>query len=201
MASLLDLTVQGDVATISGESKLPQVKLMSPLELYRLWERQNWASHQIDLEQDRRDWEAMDESERDSMLWGLSAFFVGEERVTNEFSGLVMAAELHRPFQAAEGDRTRAACSGVGGHCTGGGSPVALAGSAGSHSHARHAWLNAERAKSSARPWGSELARTSSQSSTNSPSSASHRAASGDTVTLGRSSGAGKAKAKNAAFP
>jgi ribonucleoside-diphosphate reductase beta chain len=93
MASLLDLTVQGDVATISDESQLPQIKLMGPLELYRLWERQNWTSHQIDLEQDRRDWQSMDESERESMLWGLSAFFVGEERVTNEFSGLVMAAE------------------------------------------------------------------------------------------------------------
>ena len=55
MASLLDLTVQGDVATISDESKLPEIRLMGPLELYRLWERQNWASHQIDLEQDRRD--------------------------------------------------------------------------------------------------------------------------------------------------
>jgi ribonucleoside-diphosphate reductase beta chain len=93
MASLLDLTVQGDVATISDESKLPQIKLMGPLELYRLWERQNWASHQISLDQDRRDWLAMDESERESMLWGLSAFFVGEERVTNQFSGLVLAAE------------------------------------------------------------------------------------------------------------
>ena len=66
---------------------------MEPLELYRLWERQNWASHQISLEQDRRDWESLDEEERESMLWGLSAFFVGEERVTNQFSGLVMAAE------------------------------------------------------------------------------------------------------------
>ena len=44
MASLLDLTVQGDVATISDESQLPQIKLMTPLELYRLWERQNWVS-------------------------------------------------------------------------------------------------------------------------------------------------------------
>jgi hypothetical protein len=26
-------------------------------------------------------------------LWGLSAFFVGEERVTNQFSGLVLAAK------------------------------------------------------------------------------------------------------------
>jgi ribonucleoside-diphosphate reductase beta chain len=93
MASLLDLTVQGDVATISDESKLPQIKLMGPLELYRLWERQSWASHQISLDQDRRDWPAMDESERESMLWGLSAFFVGEERVTSQFSGLVLAAE------------------------------------------------------------------------------------------------------------
>src|SRR5437764_10238843 len=93
VTSLLDLTVQGDVATIADESKLPQVKLMTPLALYRLWERQGWASHQIDLDQDRRDWEAMDEELREEMLWGLSAFFVGEERVTNQFSGLVLAAE------------------------------------------------------------------------------------------------------------
>ena len=93
MASLLDLTVQGDVGTITDESQLPKIKLMGPLELYRLWERQSWASHQISLEQDRRDWESLDEDESESMLWGLSAFFVGEERVTNQFSGLVMAAE------------------------------------------------------------------------------------------------------------
>jgi ribonucleoside-diphosphate reductase beta chain len=93
MSSLLDFTVQGDVATISDESKLPQVKLMDPLQLYRLWERQNWISHEIDLAQDRRDWQTMDEELREEMLWGLSAFFVGEERVTNQFSGLVLAAQ------------------------------------------------------------------------------------------------------------
>ncbi|MFZ0040147.1 MAG: ribonucleotide-diphosphate reductase subunit beta [Solirubrobacteraceae bacterium] len=93
MASLLDLTVQGDVGTISDESQLPQIKLMTPLELYRLWERQNWASHEIDLTIDRRDWEGLTEFEREQMLYGLSAFFVGEERVTNQFSGLVLSAE------------------------------------------------------------------------------------------------------------
>jgi ribonucleoside-diphosphate reductase beta chain len=93
LSSLLDMTVQGDVATITDESKLPEVKLMTPLQLYRLWERQNWASHEIDLVQDRRDWESMPEDLRDEMAWGLSAFFVGEERVTNQFSGLVLAAE------------------------------------------------------------------------------------------------------------
>ena len=93
MASLLDLTVQGDVGTISDVSQLPKIKLMGPLELYRLWERQSWASHQISLEQDRRDWASLHTEERESLLWGLSAFFVGEERVTNQFAGLVMAAE------------------------------------------------------------------------------------------------------------
>jgi ribonucleoside-diphosphate reductase beta chain len=93
MTSLLDLTVQGDVGTITDESKLPQITLMGPLELYRLWERQNWVSHQIDLQTDRADWASLTEIEREQMLYGLSAFFVGEERVTNQFAGLVMAAE------------------------------------------------------------------------------------------------------------
>jgi ribonucleoside-diphosphate reductase beta chain len=93
MSSLLDYTVQGDVGTITDESKLPHVKLMRPLDLYRLWERQNWVSHEIDLSQDLRDWEALPDDLREEMLWGLSAFFVGEERVTNQFSGLVLSAE------------------------------------------------------------------------------------------------------------
>ena len=67
MASLLDLTVQGDVATISDESMLPQVKLMTPLELYRLWERQNWSSHEIDLEAGLRAGASVSEYERQEM--------------------------------------------------------------------------------------------------------------------------------------
>jgi ribonucleoside-diphosphate reductase beta chain len=93
MSSLLDFTVQGDVATITDEARLQQVQLMTPLALYRLWERQNWVSHEIELDHDRHDWEQMPEELREEMLWGLSAFFVGEERVTNQFSGLVLAAE------------------------------------------------------------------------------------------------------------
>jgi ribonucleoside-diphosphate reductase beta chain len=93
MASLLDMTQQGDVATISDESKLATVKLMSPQELYRLWERQHWQSGSIDFSQDRRDWEELPDEVRDEMMYGLSAFFVGEERVATQFSGLVMAYE------------------------------------------------------------------------------------------------------------
>jgi ribonucleoside-diphosphate reductase beta chain len=93
MPSLLDLASQGDVGTITDESKLASVTLMTPQQLYELWERQNWQSHTIDLEQDARDWAEMDSELRDRLAWNLSSFFVGEERVTTQFSGLVMAYE------------------------------------------------------------------------------------------------------------
>ena len=91
MASLLDLTHQGDVATIGDESRIRELKLMEPQQLYELWERQPWAAHAIDLERDKRDWASMTDEARDEILWVLSSFFVGEERVTTQFSGLVMA--------------------------------------------------------------------------------------------------------------
>src|SRR5271155_1365200 len=93
MPTLLDLTSQGDVATISDESKLPTVTLMTPQELYELWERQHWQSHTIDFTRDRRDWQQMDGDLRRRLAWNLSSFFIGEERVTTQFSGLVMAYE------------------------------------------------------------------------------------------------------------
>jgi ribonucleoside-diphosphate reductase beta chain len=93
MPSLLELTNQGDVGTISDESKLSTVQLMTPQELYELWERQQWQSHTIDFSADRRDWKQLDAKRRDQLAWNLSSFFVGEERVTTQFSGLVMAYE------------------------------------------------------------------------------------------------------------
>ena len=93
MPSLLDLTSQGDVGTITDESKLSAVTLMTPQQLYELWERQNWQSHTIDLTRDQQDWTRMDAKLRARLAWNLSSFFVGEERVTTQFSGLVMAYE------------------------------------------------------------------------------------------------------------
>ena len=93
MPHLLDLTSQGDVGTISDETKLSSVKLMTPQQLYELWERQPWSAHAISLEQDTRDWAALPAGERSDISWSLSSFFIGEERVTTQFSGLVMAYE------------------------------------------------------------------------------------------------------------
>src|SRR3954466_5624759 len=93
MSHLLDLTSQGDVATISDESQLSTVKLMDPQQLYELWERQPWSAHAISFEHDREQWAALPEGERRHIAWNLSSFFVGEERVTTQFSGLGRAYE------------------------------------------------------------------------------------------------------------
>jgi ribonucleoside-diphosphate reductase beta chain len=94
MPSLLDLTSQGDVATIKDDAYLNRtLQLMGPQQLYELWERQQWQSQAIDLERDKEQWAQLPEEQRDEHLWGLSSFFIGEERVTTQFSGLVMAYE------------------------------------------------------------------------------------------------------------
>ena len=93
MSTLLDHAAQGDVATISDESKLSRVELMTPQQLYELWEKQNWVSAEIGFDRDREDWAKLDGETRSDVVWGLSSFFVGEERVTTQFSGLVMSYE------------------------------------------------------------------------------------------------------------
>ena len=77
MPSLLDLTSQGDVGTITDESKLSSVTLMNPQQLYELWERQSWQSHTIDFTKDRSDWAEMDSALRRQLAWNLSSFFIG----------------------------------------------------------------------------------------------------------------------------
>jgi ribonucleoside-diphosphate reductase beta chain len=91
MTTLLELTQQGDVGTMSDDSKLSNVKLMTPQQLYQLWERQPWSAHALDFSKDVEDWTTFSEVDKHDMVWGLSSFFVGEERVTTQFSGLVMA--------------------------------------------------------------------------------------------------------------
>ena len=94
MATLLDLTSQGDVGTMADDAQLSsRTKLMDPQQLYEAWERQPWSAHAIDLEQDKEDWAGFDDFLRTQLAWNLSSFFIGEERVTTQFSGLVRAYE------------------------------------------------------------------------------------------------------------
>jgi ribonucleoside-diphosphate reductase beta chain len=94
MAETLDkLALQGDPGTLETEDQASKIELLKPQQLYELWERQHWASHEIDFSVDKDHWANFTEEERDYYIWGMSAFFVGEERVTTQFSGLVMAYE------------------------------------------------------------------------------------------------------------
>jgi ribonucleoside-diphosphate reductase beta chain len=71
MASLLDLTSQGDPATITDDAYLNRtLKLMDPQQLYALWERQQWQSQAIDLERDMEQWAALSEEDKEEHLWG-----------------------------------------------------------------------------------------------------------------------------------
>ncbi len=91
MATLEALAQQGDPGTMESEEQAGHLKLMTPQQLYELWERQHWQSHEIDFAQDKADWANLSEAEKDYLIWGLSSFFIGEERVTTQFSGLVMS--------------------------------------------------------------------------------------------------------------
>lgn len=67
--------------------------LFSPQDLYLAWEREPWSSREIDLSQDADAWSAMPTDVRDAVLWALSSLIVAEERITTQFTGLILAAD------------------------------------------------------------------------------------------------------------
>src|SRR3954471_8232394 len=70
-----------------GESQL-----LGYRQLYELWERQHWATQDIDFAQDRVDWhERIEAEERFQRMYGLSAFFIGEQRVAAELGPMMRA--------------------------------------------------------------------------------------------------------------
>jgi ribonucleoside-diphosphate reductase beta chain len=70
-----------------------EVHLLDYDQLYRLWERQQWATQDIDFTQDRIDWhERIPPDERYQRMYGLSSFFIGEQRVAEELGPMMRAA-------------------------------------------------------------------------------------------------------------
>jgi len=69
-----------------------EANLLSYAQLYDLWERQHWAVQDLDFAQDRIDWhERFSEEERYQRMYGMSAFFVGEQRVAAELGPIMRA--------------------------------------------------------------------------------------------------------------
>jgi len=67
------------------------LQLNDPQTLYRRWEDSQWSPFAVDLQRDREQWQAMDDAQRELILFVLSSLMVAEERITTKFSGLVGA--------------------------------------------------------------------------------------------------------------
>jgi ribonucleoside-diphosphate reductase beta chain len=86
-----DLTATSDPALQSAADR-GEAHLLSYNELYRLWERQQWSVYALDFTQDRIDWhERIPPDERFQRMYGLSSFFVGEQRVEAELGPMMRA--------------------------------------------------------------------------------------------------------------
>src|SRR3954454_10857291 len=66
---------------LQADAARGRADLLSYAKLYSLWERQHWAVQDLDFSRDREDWAGFDEEERFARMYGLSSFFVGEQRV------------------------------------------------------------------------------------------------------------------------
>jgi ribonucleoside-diphosphate reductase beta chain len=87
-----DFLATGDPALAAGADST-NFQLLGYQELYELWERQQWATQDLDFTQDRVDWhERFSKEERFQRMYGLSAFFIGEQRVTDELGPIMRAA-------------------------------------------------------------------------------------------------------------
>src|SRR3954471_5328926 len=69
-----------------------EAPLLGYAELFALWERQQWSVYALDFTRDRADWhERIPPEERYQRMYGLSAFFVGEQRVAVELGPMLRA--------------------------------------------------------------------------------------------------------------
>ena len=78
---------------VQSSADAGEANLLSYEQLYQLWERQHWSVHAIDFSQDRVDWwEKIPDEERFQRMYGLSSFFIGEQKVADELGPMMRAA-------------------------------------------------------------------------------------------------------------
>jgi ribonucleoside-diphosphate reductase beta chain len=88
-----DFQATADPALLKEADRTSEVKLLSYAELYALWERQQWRTQDLDFTRDREDWhERISPEERFQRMYGLSSFFIGEQKVAEELGPIMRAA-------------------------------------------------------------------------------------------------------------
>ncbi len=87
-----DFQATADPALIEAADRTADVKLLTYGELYMLWERQQWQTQELDFTRDREDWhQRISEEERFQRMYGLSSFFIGEQKVAEELGPIMRA--------------------------------------------------------------------------------------------------------------
>jgi ribonucleoside-diphosphate reductase beta chain len=88
-----DFKATSDPALQEAADRTSNVRLLDYKQLYQLWERQQWATQDLDFSRDREDWnERFDDEERFQRMYGLSSFFIGEQKVAEELGPIMRAA-------------------------------------------------------------------------------------------------------------
>jgi ribonucleoside-diphosphate reductase beta chain len=86
-----DFQATSDPALLESADR-GNANLLSYQKLYELWERQQWRTQDIDFSQDREDWENFPDEEKFQRMYGLSSFFIGEQKVAEELGPMMRAA-------------------------------------------------------------------------------------------------------------
>jgi ribonucleoside-diphosphate reductase beta chain len=88
-----DYQATADPALQEAADRTADVKLLDYKQLYDLWERQQWQTQELDFSRDREDWhERIPAEERFQRMYGLSSFFIGEQKVAEELGPIMRAA-------------------------------------------------------------------------------------------------------------
>jgi ribonucleoside-diphosphate reductase beta chain len=88
-----DFRATSDPALHDPAGARQPVKLLDYGELYNLWEKQQWLTQDLDFSEDRIDWhERIPDEERFQRMYGLSSFFIGEQKVADELGPIMRAA-------------------------------------------------------------------------------------------------------------
>src|SRR3954471_17677352 len=88
-----DFQETADPALNEAADRTADIKLLGYGELYDLWERQQWQTQELDFSRDREDWhERISPEERFQRMYGLSSFFIGEQKLAEELGPIMRAA-------------------------------------------------------------------------------------------------------------
>jgi ribonucleoside-diphosphate reductase beta chain len=86
-----DFQATSDPALLESADR-GDANLLSYRKLYELWERQQWRTQDLDFSQDREDWAGFPDDEKFQRMYGLSSFFIGEQKVAEELGPMMRAA-------------------------------------------------------------------------------------------------------------